>query len=376
MLVGSFRYLRNQPKLPRSLAGPIVHVGKPQRSAPIPPIPLRCWRHSDTPDNLFYHQYRYQPLDIPSTIDNSDRGLDLPRAARDLADCAALYLARLSSPHSRRAYAADVRDFLRWSRGGGPELREIGPLHIQQWQLHLQSRGASPATQRRKLSALSTLFRALCSDQLLASNPVASVHRPRVDSYEGKTPALSDAQVRSLLAAPNPRTPKGQRDRAILALLAYQGLRRGELCALNIGDLHMDRGEWRLSVRGKGGKRRSLPLHPAALTALRAYLKGRDHPSKLEPMFTAHSNGRGDGRLSGQGVYTSIVRHYGAQLGLTELIGFGPHVLRTTVATHALENGVDLAVLQSWMGHASVQTTRAYDRRSHSSRPQRIPVSY
>lgn len=93
-------------------------------------------------------------------------------------------------------------------------------------------------------------------------------------------------------------------------------------------------------------------------------------------MFIALSNRRGDRRLSGQGIYTSIVRHYGAQLGLTDLTGFRPHALRTTVATHALENGVDLAVLQSWMGHASVQTTRAYDRRTHSSRPQRIPVSY
>lgn len=295
------------------------------------------------------------------------------RTASSSSACT-IVLDQLDCPSPDRAHHENVP--LRQEVDTGDTMADIGPLRIQQWQLYLQSVGASPATQRRELSALSTLFRALCSAHVIAANPLAAVRRPRVDSYEGKTPALSDEQVRLLLDAPDSKTPKGKRDRAILALLLYLGLRRGELCALSVGDLHLDRGEWRLSVRGKGGKRRSLPMHPQALSVLRAYLKVRGKPAKVDPMFTAISNPRGDGSLSGQGVYSSIVRHYGAVLGLTELTSFGPHVMRTTVATNALENGVDLAVLQTWMGHASVQTTRAYDRRPHSTRPQAIPVIY
>ena len=331
MLVGSFKYQRNQQKLPRGSAVAMLQHVIPLVSRWI----AKRWQHRSASDNLFYHQCRVTRLNLRgfhSIHDDRGHAGDLQTSIRAIEECAALYLARLPSPHSRRAYAADVRDFLRWIRPGDT-MADIGPLRIQQWQLHLQSVGASPATQRRKLSALSTLFRALCSEHVIAANPVAAVRRPRVDSYEGKTPALSDQQVRILLDAPDSKTPKGKRDRAILALLLYLGLRRGELCALNVGDLHLDRGEWRLSVRGKGGKRRSLPMHPQALSVLRAYLKARGKPAKVDPMFTAISNPRGDGRLSGQGVYSSIVRHYGAVLGLTELTSFGPHVMRATVAT-------------------------------------------
>jgi len=286
------------------------------------------------------------------------------------------WLAMFQSTHSRRAYAADVREFcVFYGIDSVQQLTSISRAHVLGWRTHLQSNGASAATQRRKLAALASLFRHLLERDVLKHNPVQGVRRPPVTSYEGQTPALSDQQARQLLDAPNAATDKGVRDRAILALLLYQALRRSELCALNVGDLHLHRGQWRLRVQGKGGQVRSLAMHPIAVERLRCLLDGKSR-SAASPMFMAMSNPRGDGRISPQGIYTNVVRHYGNALGLAELPWFGPHVMRTTAATQALEQGVDLAAVQHWLGHASIQTTRCYDRRDHALMAPTLGLRY
>jgi integrase/recombinase XerD len=287
------------------------------------------------------------------------------------------WLAQFISPHSRRAYAADVRDFLLFARIGSTEaLRAVRREQVLGWRNQLQQTGASAATLRRKLAALASLFRHLGQSGLVESNPVDGVRRPSVEGYEGKTPALSDSQARDLLQAPDARTLKGLRDRAILALLLFQGLRRSELTGLNQADLHPDRGQWRLRISGKGGRQRLLPMHPEALECVHRYLDAGPPRRPEAPLFLALRNARGDGRLSAQAVYHSVVRRYGAPLGLTRLPGFGPHVMRATAATQALEQGADLATVQAWLGHASIQTTRAYDRRDLVAKAALLRISY
>lgn len=281
------------------------------------------------------------------------------------------------SPHSRRAYAADVREFLQFRDiSSEDEMFRVTRTQVVGWREHLNAQGASAATQRRKLAALGSLFRFLTERGLVAANPVLGVQRPPVGSYLGQTPALSEVQARALLDAPDADTTKGRRDRAILALLLYQALRRAELCALNVGDLHKHRGRWRLSVHGKGGKIRQLAVHPEAASRVEAYLLGAPRRQLSAPLFVALSNPRGDGRLSAQGVYSCVVRRYGLALGLNDLPWFGPHVMRTTAATQALEQGADLAAVQVWLGHASILTTRAYDRRELESHAPALAVAY
>jgi site-specific recombinase XerD len=103
-------------------------------------------------------------------------------------------------------------------------------------------RNLAGATIRAKLAALSSLYEYLCDRHAVPFNPVKGVSRPKIDSYEGKTPAVSDAQVRALLTAPKGNSIQAKRDRAILSALFYHALRRAELCSLKVKDLHERRG--------------------------------------------------------------------------------------------------------------------------------------
>lgn len=130
------------------------------------------------------------------------------------------------------------------------EFRIVTRAHVLAWRKVLEDRALSGATIRRKLAALSSLFEYLCEKNAVDFNPVRGAKRPKVDSNEGRTPALGDHQARALLDAPDPATHKGQRDRAMLAVLLYHGLRREELCLLTVRDIHDRRGVPHLRVHG------------------------------------------------------------------------------------------------------------------------------
>jgi site-specific recombinase XerD len=140
------------------------------------------------------------------------------------------WFANLDYPRTRRAYERDVRDFMGFIGIGAPaEFRTVTRAHLIAWRKDLEHRVLARATIRRKLSALSSLFQYLCEKNAVAHNPVDGVKRPTAHISEGATPALSDAQARTLLNAPPEATLKGKRDRAIQATLLYHGLRRAEL---------------------------------------------------------------------------------------------------------------------------------------------------
>jgi integrase/recombinase XerD len=137
------------------------------------------------------------------------------------------WLANLTNPRTRRAYQIDVGEFSAFAGHRSPnDMRTVVRAHVIAWRKDLESRDLSPASIRRKLSALSSLFDYLCEHNAVAGNPVYGVKRPMANSNEGSTPALGDAQARKLLEAPPADTLKGVRDRAILATLLYHGIRR------------------------------------------------------------------------------------------------------------------------------------------------------
>src|SRR6516162_3388181 len=287
------------------------------------------------------------------------------------------WLANITNAKTRRAYKNDVREFIAYAglRNYG-ELRLIARAHIIDWRSAMERRELEPATIRRKLSALSSLFDCLCDRNAVAGNPVDGVKRPMANGNEGSTPALGDRQARQLLEAPPADTLKGIRDRAILATLLYHGVRREELCGLKVKDLHSRQGVLHFRIRGKRSKVRFVPVNAAALRTIEAYLAMAGHRADLEgPLFRPVKNnrtGRLDRPLDPGSVYRNIVCKYGAETGISgEVIGLCVHSLRATAATNALSHDSDIAKVQEWLGHANVSTTRLYDRRK--SRPEDSP---
>lgn len=288
---------------------------------------------------------------------------------------AGVWFNNISNPNTRRAYARDVGEFVAFCGINHPEeLRLVTRAHLLAWRRTLEDRALAPATTRRKLSAVGSLFDHLCNENAVTHNPVAGVKRPPVDcASEGRTPALSDEQARSLLRAPEGDSSKAVRDRAILAVYLFHALRRSELASLRVSDLGERRGVMHLTVFGKGSKTRFIPVHPAALSAIREYLDVAGHGTDRQgPLFRPVRNPRGslEAAISGDGIY-KMVKRYGRKAGIA-LDGLCLHSLRATAATNALEHQADIAYVQQWLGHANIATTRLYDRRR--SRPEDSPT--
>jgi site-specific recombinase XerD len=311
------------------------------------------------------------------------RALTAPEFQR-LADVPpeAQWFANLDSDQTRRAYKNDLRAFMAFTGIAQPqEFRLVTRSHVLAWRADLESQKLAGSTIRRKLAALASLYEYLCETNAVTHNPVKGVKRPKVESYEGKTPALGDAQARALLDAPPADTLKGKRDRAILSVLLYHALRREELTKLLVKDFRQERrGVPHLRVQGKGGKLRYIPTHADTLRLISEYLQTSGHGADLSgALFRPIVNRRAGhtaAALTPGGVYSAVVVRYMQQVGING-DNMGPHALRATAATSALEHNADIAKVQEWLGHASISTTRAYDRRG--SKPEDSPtfrVSY
>ena len=284
------------------------------------------------------------------------------------------WFANIDNPRTRRAYQGDLEDFCGFvGLTTADEFRAVTRAHVLAWRAQLEQRGLAGATIRRKLAALASLFDHLLENNAVAGgNPVHGVKRPRVETNEGKTPALGDHQAKALLDAPDVNTLKGLRDRALLAVLLYHGLRREEAAQLRVSEIQERRGIKHLQIHGKGGKLRYLPLHPTAAERIYAYLErsGRHQDDVQEPLFVplrGRSTGTG---ITANGIY-AMVGSYAKAAGIN-VAGLGVHGLRATAATNALEHEADIAKVQAWLGHANISTTRIYDRRQ--LRPEDSPT--
>lgn len=283
------------------------------------------------------------------------------------------WFANIDNPRTRRAYQNDLEDFCSFvGLTGADEFRAVRRSHVLAWRAQLETRGLAGATIRRKLAALASLFDHLLENNAVAGgNPVHGVKRPKIETNEGKTPALGDDQAKRLLEAPDTETVKGVRDRAILAVLLYHGLRREEAARLTLSDLVERRGIKHLRVHGKGKKIRFLPLHPVAAERIYAYLE-RDSVREQSsgPLFRSVRGKTTGAGVTANGLYT-VVAHWARVAGI-EVDGLGVHGLRATAATNALEHDADIAKVQMWLGHANISTTRLYDRRGQ--RPEDSPT--
>ncbi len=279
------------------------------------------------------------------------------------------WYANFTNPRTQSEYREKIKDFVNFVGIERPEeIREVTRAHVIAWRDHLVERELSAATIRGKLSALSSLFQFLCEQNAVTHNPVTGVKRPSEGSNEGKTPALSTEQARRLLDAPPEDTLKGKRDRAILAVYLFHGLRRKEVTQLKVKDIQQREGVEHFKVLGKGNKIRYVPIAPEAQRRIKDYLAYAGHSDDLDgALFRPVKNNITNDltkALSGDAMYHNVVLHYARATGLKdEVRELRVHSTRATAITTALRNKSDLAKVQMWSGHANISTTRLYDRR-------------
>ena len=200
-----------------------------------------------------------------------------------------IWLAKQKSAQTRRAYRLDVRHFMRAlgiTDDGRACARSITAPSSPGSGCSANRKAQQPSTVRRRLAALSSLFKHLVKHGAANRNPVVDVDRPTINRDEGSTAAFSKIEARKLLDAPPADTLAGLRDRAILSVGLQVGFRRAEIAALNVGDLHQNRGFDALRVIRKGGRREALAINPQAAQRIRAYLDNAGHGDQLDaPLF-------------------------------------------------------------------------------------------
>jgi len=225
----------------------------------------------------------------------------------------------------------------------------IEPFEVRGFVAEMILRGLQKSTVNRRLATLRSFFRFLQREGYLKANPARLVNSPKMTRLLPKFLTVDDAFA--LVERPGGIGFAPARDRAILELLYSSGIRVSELSNLNLDNLNMKEGL--IKVRGKGKKERIVPVGRKAIEALRGYLIER---SLLKKSHTALFLNRGGTRLSDRGVRRVVVK-YAREILLGKI---GPHTLRHTFATHLLQGGADLRVIQELLGHASLSTTQKY----------------
>jgi integrase/recombinase XerD len=262
-----------------------------------------------------------------------------------------LRVERALAANTLEAYARDL-NALAGAVGGEQDPRAIGADSIARMMVANVERGFGARSSARQLSALRGFFRFLVRERAVAEDPTALLDRPKLSR---KLPrVMSFAEVERLLAAPDERSDRGALHGAMLHLMYASGLRVSELCGLRVGDIDLQRGL--VSVRGKGGKRRLVPVNEVALDRVQRYLRDV-RPRVAAAGETALFVSPRGGHLSREAFWL-LVRRYAVAAGIVPLPS--PHKLRHSFATHLLHGGADLRAVQVMLGHADLGTTQIY----------------
>jgi len=252
---------------------------------------------------------------------------------------------------SLSAYAADLNRYVEDLASKGvtsPDdvIREDLFDHV----ILLHEQGLNSRSVARHLSAIRSFHRFLRSEGITQRDPSDGFESPRLE--RGLPHVLSRTEVERLLAAPEPATPRGLRDAAILELFYSCGLRISELANLPLRDVSLE--ESTVRVRGKGTKVRLVPLGSRAIERIQAWVDARNAGRVLDDTLFLGSRGK---RMCRSSVW-GVVKHYAAAAGITQNVT--PHMLRHSFATHLLEHGADLRAVQEMLGHADIATTQIY----------------
>jgi integrase/recombinase XerC len=266
---------------------------------------------------------------------------------------------RFERHYSAHTIAAYTRDLERFAADVGRPWAEVQGHQVTAHIARLHAADQQPRSIQRALSSLRSLYRYLLSQRLVDHDPTTGIRAPKTRT---RLPQLLDTDQAARLLDFTAESPTDLRDRAIAELFYGSGLRLAELTGANVDDLDLDAGF--ITVRGKGGKMRQVPLGRLSVVAIRAWLEHRSSTtaraavaptagSDTMPLFT----GRGGGRISPRTVQLRLKRLAVRQLGSDQL---HPHMLRHSFASHLLESSSDLRAVQELLGHADISTTQIY----------------
>jgi len=270
------------------------------------------------------------------------------------AFCDALWLEDGLSRNTLDSYRRDLAQLARWlDAAQSKALLEAGAGDLQAYIAHRYRAHTRASSAARLLSSVKRFYRHALRERRIAVDPTLDIASPKLPRALPKT--LTEAHVERLLDAPDVALPLGVRDRAMIETLYATGLRVSELVTLKTGQVSQDMGLVR--VLGKGSKERLVPLGEEALHWLKRYLsEGRPQLLKgrlSDDLFvTAH------GAAMTRQAFWHLIKRYAAQAGVTTAVS--PHTLRHAFATHLLNHGADLRVVQLLLGHADVATTQIY----------------
>jgi integrase/recombinase XerD len=261
---------------------------------------------------------------------------------------------RRMSPNTLESYARDLARL-----GAFAESRNVGVDRLDRRDLEAfvraqMTEGLSPRSVARLVACVRGLYKFVAVEQKLPNNPADDLRAPR--AWAALPKFLGMEEVDRLLAQPDTSTPRGLRDKALIEVLYATGLRVSELIALRAGDLNLEEGY--LTCIGKGDKQRIVPLGTDAIEWVRRYVRdGRSGLLRKKTSPWLFVNARDGGSLSRVGFW-KVLKAYGKAAGLSRELS--PHVLRHSFATHLLERGADLRMIQVMLGHADLSTTQIY----------------
>jgi site-specific recombinase XerD len=270
------------------------------------------------------------------------------------------------SPASVRAYSSDAERFAEWAgRGGATGPADVDRIVLRRYLAYLSTRRYARATIARTAASLRSYFQWCAKRGLVRDDPSMRLSAPSPDSRLPRV--LGHAEIDQLLESPATDGPAhsgdvDRRDDAVLELLYGSGLRVAELCGLDVGDVDLARHV--VTVTGKGSKQRQVLIHARCAAAVRAWLDGprRAMERNESPVQALFFNRRGN-RLGPRDVRRLLDRR--------SPVPTHPHALRHSFATHLLDGGADLRVVQELLGHASLQTTQVY---THVSKERLLTV--
>jgi integrase/recombinase XerD len=252
------------------------------------------------------------------------------------------------------AYSHGLNRFLDSLRKKGiQEMPSVSKFDVRAFLLALRKQGLSTKTVVRNLVAIRTFFQFLIQEGILEANPIEELESPKIAKTLPEILTLKE--VEQLLEQPNPQTPIGIRDRAMLEVLYATGMRVSELTHLPINQVNLESGY--VLVFGKGSKERIVPIGSEAMKWVALYLKAareRLAKEKESPFLFINRSGRGMSRQQ----FWKNIKAFGRRAGIRKRIT--PHLLRHSFASHLLEGGADLRSVQMMLGHVDISTTQIY----------------
>jgi len=265
----------------------------------------------------------------------------------------AVWMERGLSANTLAAYRADLTALNRWLAERGVPILETTRAHLQDFIAWRVQAGARPRSTARQLSSFRRFFRYLAREGLIREDPTAQIAMPKIGRSLPKS--LTEEEVEALLAAPEVDDPLGNRDRTMLEVLYATGLRVSELVNLRSSQVNLNQGVIR--IVGKGNRERLIPLGEEAVRWLTEFFRGPRNEILLERQTDYLFPTRRGDRMTRQ-AFWHIIKRYARKAGVQKELS--PHTLRHAFATHLLNHGADLRVVQMLLGHSDLSTTQIY----------------